>query len=78
LSFGGKPVKTLKAGSYTISVSDHSRKAGLVVQKLGFPAMRMTGGAAVGSHSGRLTLSRGKWFFMASPSGPKTYFSVTG
>jgi hypothetical protein len=78
LSFGGKPVKTLKAGIYTLSVSDHSKRVGLVVEKLGFPAMKESGAATVGSHSARLTLSPGKWFFLASPGGAKSYFSVTG
>jgi hypothetical protein len=78
LTLGGKPVKTLKAGLYSITVSDHSANAGLIVQKLGFHAMTLSGAAAVGSHSSRLTLSDGKWFVAASRGGVKTYFSVTG
>jgi hypothetical protein len=78
LSFGGKPVKSLKAGLYTLSIADHSKKAGFVVQKLGFPAMKESGAATVGSHTVRLTLSPGKWFFTTAPAGAKTYFTVTG
>lgn len=78
LTFGGKTVKRLKAGIYTLTVTDRSKKAGLVVQKLGFPAMTESSRAFVGSHSSRLTLSTGKWFFRASSGGLKTYFTVTG
>jgi hypothetical protein len=78
LTLGGRPVKTLKAGVYAISVADHSAKAGLIVQKLGAHAIALSSAAGVGSHSSRLALSAGKWFFAPSGSGPKTYFSVSG
>jgi hypothetical protein len=40
--------------------------------------MKESGAASIGSHTVRLTLSPGKWFFTTSPAGVKTYFTVTG
>jgi len=77
LRFGGATVKTLKAGRYTVTIADHSSKAGLIVWKLGSHAMTLSGAAATGPRSKSLTLSSGKWFFEASTRGPKTYFTVT-
>ncbi len=78
LAFGGKSVKTLKAGRYTISIQDHSKKAGLLLWKLGSHPLTLSGAAATGPKSTSVTLSLGKWFFEPSRAGPKTYFSVTG
>jgi hypothetical protein len=78
LTFGGKAVKTLKAGRYMVTVTDKSKKAGFIVWPLGKHAMTISGSAAIGSSSHTVTFGTGKWFFEASTSGPKTYFSVTG
>jgi hypothetical protein len=77
LSFNGKAVKTLKAGRYTVTVVDHSRKAGLIVWPLGKRSITLSGAAAVGSSSHTVTLGAGKWFFEALTRGPRTYFTVT-
>jgi hypothetical protein len=77
LSFNGKAVKTLKAGRYTVTVVDHSRKAGLIVWPLGKRSITLSGTAAVGSSSHTVTLGAGKWFFEAVTRGPRTYFTVT-
>jgi hypothetical protein len=77
LTFNGKAVKTLKTGRYTVTVGDHSKKAGLIVWKRGSHAMTLSGSAALGSSSHAVTFNTGKWFFEASMAGPKTYFSVT-
>ena len=77
LSFNGKAVKTLKAGRYTVTVADHSKKAGLIVWPLGKHAMTLSGAAAIGSSSHTVTLGAGKWFFEAFTRGPRTYFTVT-
>jgi hypothetical protein len=76
LTFGGKAVKTLKAGRYTFTVGDHSRQAGLVVGNAAKPAITLSGAAAVETSSRIVTLSRGRWFFAASVRGSKIYFSV--
>jgi hypothetical protein len=76
LTFGGKAVKTLKAGKYAVKVTDRSKKAGVIV---GYGVVRPTtlsGVAAVGTRSRTLTLKAGKWFVEASMGGRKTYFTV--
>ncbi len=78
LLLGGKPVKTLKAGRYTVSVGDHSRKAGLIVGTTAGRTITLSKGAAVGTTAKTtVSLSAGRWFFEASVRGPKTWFSVT-
>ena len=77
LTFNGRAVKSLKTGRYTVAVGDHSKKAGLIVWKLGSHAITLSGSVALGSSSHAVTFSTGKWFFEASMAGPKTYFSVT-
>ena len=46
LTFSGKAVKTLKTGRYTVTVADHSKKAGLIVWQLGRHALTLSGAAA--------------------------------
>ena len=77
LTFSGKAVKTLKAGRYTVTVADHSKKAAFIVWQLSRHAMTLSGAAATGPSTHTVTLGAGKWFFEASMSGPRTYFSVT-
>jgi len=77
LTFNGKAVKTLKAGRYTVTVTDNSKKAGLIVWQLGRHAITLSGSATLGSSSHTVIFSIGKWFFEASTAGPRTYFSVT-
>jgi hypothetical protein len=76
LSFNGKAVKTLKAGRYTVTVADHSRKAGFIVWPLGKHSITLSGTVAVGTSSHTVTLGAGKWFFEALTRGPRTYFTV--
>jgi hypothetical protein len=65
LSFKGKSVTSLKAGTYTIRFTDKSSTAGLVLQKLKHSAtVSVSGPAFVGTHTKSLPLSAGKWFFM--------------
>ena len=77
LAFGGKAVKTLKPGRYTISVQDQSKKAGLLLWKLGGHPLTISSAAATGPRSKSVTLSAGKWFIEPSTAGPKTYFTVS-
>jgi hypothetical protein len=77
LMLGGKPVKTLNAGRYTITVGDHSRKAGLIVGTTAKHTITLSKAAALGTTSKTVvTLSAGKWFFEASTRGPKSWFRV--
>jgi hypothetical protein len=73
---GGKPVKKLAAGSYSIVVGDGSKKAGLFVGHGKVSTTTLSGVAAVGTSLLTLRLTPGVWFVEASTRGPKTYFKV--
>jgi hypothetical protein len=77
LSLGGKPVKTLKAGRYTLIVGDSSRKVGLLIGHGSVHPTTLSGVAAVGASSRSVNLTSGMWFYETSPRGPKIYFTVT-
>jgi hypothetical protein len=79
LSLGGKAVKTLKKGRYTVTVADSSKKAGLVVGATGMMANAITisSAAKVGTSSRIVSFSAGRWFFASSTHGAKTYFTVS-
>ena len=77
LSLGGKPVKTLKPGRYTLIVGDSSRKAGLLIGHGSVHPTTLSGVAAVGASSRSVNLTSGTWFYEASLRGPKIYFTVT-
>jgi hypothetical protein len=76
LTFGGKVVKSLKAGPYLIRVADHSAKVGVTIGSASTHPVTLSGAAAAGPTSKTLTLSKGKWFVEPTPHGPKTWVSV--
>jgi hypothetical protein len=76
LSFAGSAVHSLHKGRYTVSVTDHSKKAGFVVGSASVRAMTLSGTARTGASSHTVTLSTGRWFFAPSARGRKTYFNV--
>ena len=71
LSLGGKPVKTLKAGRYTLIVGDSSRKVGLLIGHGSVHPTTLSGVAAVGASSRSVNLTTGTWFYETSPEGPE-------
>jgi hypothetical protein len=75
LTIGGSTVKKLKAGVYKLTVSDHSKKAGLIIQALGYHAMTESAVSGTGTRTTKLRVVRGKYFFEAT-DGPKIYFTV--
>jgi hypothetical protein len=77
LTFAGKTPKTLRAGRYTVSVDDQSKKAGLILGQTAKHPTTLSAAPLVGKSSHSVTLSAGKWYFAASPTGPKTFFTVT-
>ena len=77
LTFGGKPVSTLKSGRYTITVDDHSKRSGFLVQESGDTASTVSTGAFTGKRSVTVSLAKGQWFFYPSFIGTKTYFLVS-
>jgi hypothetical protein len=76
LELGGTTVKKLKAGVYRITVKDSSKKAGLVIQALGYHAMSESAVSGTGTKTTTLRVIPARYFFQAT-GGPKTYFTVT-
>ena len=69
-------MKKLKAGVYKLTVTDQSKKAGLVIQALGYHAMSESAVSGTGTKTTTLRVIPAKYFFQAT-GGPKTYFLVT-
>ena len=76
LTLKGKPVASLKAGRYTVTVTDKSAKAGFNVQEIKKAAKTVTTSAFKGTKSLAITLTAGQWFFYPTFVAPKTYFIV--
>jgi hypothetical protein len=72
LAFKGKSVASLKAGRYTIKVTDESSTNGLLVEKLTKKPTTVTGTAFVGKRTATLRLTAGKWLFLEH-AGKPTY-----
>jgi hypothetical protein len=72
----GKPVASLPAGRYTVTVGDHSRTSGFTMQELRDPALTLTSAAFVGVRTTTVTLTVGQWVYYPSFLGAKTYFIV--
>jgi len=70
-----KAVTSLKAGRYTFSVDDRSRKLGSRVQVLNGKPQTITSPGYVGWQQVTLTLGPGRWVFFA-PGGQRTVFLV--
>jgi hypothetical protein len=76
LATNGKPVTSLKAGRYTVQVTDSSAKAGFNIQEVKNDPITVTTGVFTGKRSKILTLRAGQWFFYPTFVGKKTYFIV--
>lgn len=68
LSFDAKPPSKLRAGRYTISVSDSSPKAGVFVRKGDTHPLTISGVAFVGKRSVQIDLTAGKWTYSSASS----------
>jgi hypothetical protein len=76
LTYQGKAVTTLRAGRYTVAVTDESRRTGFVVRQLHGATTWLSTGAFTGKRRSSIELTKGQWSFSASPAGTKTYFIV--
>jgi hypothetical protein len=74
LAYRGKSVTTLAAGRYRIAVTDRSTANGFVLEKTRQKPLSLTGAAFVGSRSGSVVLTAGRWTFM--PRAGKAAFSI--
>jgi hypothetical protein len=63
ITFKGKHVSSLKAGSYNLAVVDSSSSNGLMLQKIK-RVVTVTGIKFMGKHTGKVTLTAGKWLVM--------------
>lgn len=77
LAYGGKSLTSLKAGRYTIDVTDRSANAGLVVEKVKRAPVAITGKAFMGTRSVRVQLTAGRWLFAAGRGEPSYTIAVT-
>jgi hypothetical protein len=75
LAYEGKSVTKLKAGRYTIAVTDRSSSNGLMLKKKGGAVLRVSGMAFVGKRSASVRLTAGHWFVMPRV-GKRTYSVV--
>ena len=76
LTFQGKDVEKLKAGRYTITVTDLSSKDGFVLEQIKHKAVTVAQAGFVGKRSLKIDLTAGQWFFFPTPGGKKIYFIV--
>jgi hypothetical protein len=76
LTYKGKAVTTLRAGRYTIALTDASRRSGFVVQQLHGGTIELSTASFTGKRSRPVDFSKGQWSFSPSPAGAKTYFIV--
>ena len=76
LSYKGKAVSSLFAGRYKITVADTSKTSGFMLESSSHRVVSLTNQAFVGTHAATVTLTAGKWFFVAGPAGAKTSFVV--
>jgi hypothetical protein len=76
LTLKGKPVTTLAAGRYRISVLDEASRAAFVVQQAGKKATTVTTKAYLGRGAATVALLPGQWTFYSTP-GKKRFFVVT-
>ena len=75
LAYNGKSVSSLKAGRYTLSVTDQSATSGFSLEKKSHVARAITGRKYVGKTSlAKFELTAGKWVFI--PAGGKQSFTV--
>jgi hypothetical protein len=74
LTFKGKSASSLKAGSYKVAVVDSSSSSGLMFQKIK-RVVTLTGLKFTGKHTGKVTLTAGKWVVM--PQLGKTAYTLT-
>jgi hypothetical protein len=77
LKLAGRPVQSLKAGRYVLTITDTSTKAGFNLQEIKNAGIVLTGTTFTGKRTKTLTLRAGQWFFYPTFVGKKTYFIVT-
>jgi plastocyanin len=67
LTRNGKPVTHLRAGTYTVVVTDTSADHNFAVRKAGGPTRQLTSVAFTGTRTVTVRLTRGRWEFFCVP-----------
>jgi hypothetical protein len=75
LAFDGKTAKSLRAGRYTVAVSDRSKTSGFMLLKAK-RSVDVSGVAWTGKRSLSVTLTAGSWAFAPTLKGAKTSVAV--
>jgi hypothetical protein len=76
LTFKGKSVSSLKAGSYDVAVVDSSSSSGLMLQKIK-RVVTVSGLRFTGKHTGKVTLTAGKWLVLPKAGHAADTLTVT-
>ena len=76
LPYQGKAVTALRAGRYTVAVTDESRRTGFVVRQVHGATTWLSTGSFTGKRTRAIDFTKGQWSFSASTAGAKTYFIV--
>jgi hypothetical protein len=75
LTFGGKPVKALRAGLYTFAVTDRSSRAGFDLVNRARKSRTITSAGFVGRRSVSVDLAAGRW--AVASTGEKGPLAIT-
>lgn len=76
LELKGKPVTSLEAGRYKISVTDKSKTSGLMLRRNTSGMITITGILFVGKHSQTVQLTAGHWSLVSRPGSTVGSISV--
>jgi hypothetical protein len=76
VAFKGRSVTSLKAGRYTVAVSDRSSTNGFLLQKPKRAAVSVTGAMFVGRRSLSVTLTTGRWLVLPRVGKPTYSIAV--
>ena len=66
----------LRAGRYTIAVTDQSRRTGFVVQQVHGGTTVLSTGSFAGKRTRSIEFRKGQWSFYPTSAGAKSYFIV--
>jgi hypothetical protein len=78
LSHAGKRAASLRGGTYRMTITDSSAKAGFELQRIGFASKSLTTAAFVGHRTTTVRLTTGKWkYYSSARAAGAVVFSVT-
>jgi hypothetical protein len=72
----GKPLRKLKSGRYTFTVVSHDPRSGFSIERTASHTVAVSRGAFTGKRSVSVSLTKGKWIFIATPGKASSSFVV--